>query len=193
MLRQQRVFVVDDEPSVRRAVQQSLEALDVDVVCFPGAELCLDALKEERCDLVITDITMPEMDGLTLLERAREVAPLTKVLMVTGYGSVPLAVKSMRLGASDFMEKPLDESVLLPKVEALLGNCDTPDGDNITPAEEQVLELVAEGKANKEIAYLIGRSKRTVENHRHRLMKKLGVGSTAELIKVALVRTKRRN
>jgi FixJ family two-component response regulator len=188
MTANRKVFVVDDEPVIRRALKQSVESLGVHVSCFPTAELCLDALSEERCDLVITDLTMPDMDGLTLLERIRHVSPLTPVLLVTGYASVPTAVKSIQLGAADFIEKPLDESILLPKIEALLHSHGQSAGDELSHAEQKILELVAEGKANKEIAYLLGRSVRTIENHRHRLMKKLGVNSTAELVKAALLR-----
>jgi FixJ family two-component response regulator len=131
---------------------------------------------------------MPEMDGVSLLENIRRVSPLTPVLLVTGYGSVPLAVKSIQLGASDFVEKPLDETVLLPKVQAILQAKGYSHDTELSIAEQRVLELVADGKPNKEIAYLLGRSIRTIENHRHRLMRKLGVASTAELVKVALTR-----
>jgi two-component system response regulator FixJ len=131
------------------------------------------------------------MDGISLLEHIREVSPLTSVLLVTGYGSVATAVESMRLGAADFIEKPLDESVLLPKIQALLQLHEVGNVDDLSPAEQKILELVAAGKANKEIAYVLDRSVRTVENHRHRLMKKLGASSTAELVKIALLRTQR--
>jgi FixJ family two-component response regulator len=188
MVTVRKVFVVDDEPLVRRALKQSIESLGYHVVCFPSGELCLDALSEERCDLVITDLTMPGMDGLNLLDRIRQVSPLTSVLMVTGYGSVTTAVQSIQRGAVDFIEKPLDEAVLLPKIQALLELPHKADSEDLSNAEERILALVAAGKANKEIAYLLNRSVRTIENHRHRLMKKLGVASTAELVKVALTR-----
>jgi FixJ family two-component response regulator len=186
-----KVFIVDDEPLMRRALKQSVESLGAQVTCFPSAELCLDAIGDERCDLVITDLTMPGMDGISLLEHIRDISPLTSVLLVTGYGSVANAVKSMQLGAADFIEKPLDETVLLPKIRALLQNHEVGNVEELSPAEQKILELVAAGKANKEIAYLLNRSVRTVENHRHRLMKKLGVSSTAELVKIALLRQQR--
>ncbi len=188
MVTPQKVFIVDDEPAIRRALKQSIESLGAQVVCFPSAELCLDALGEEQCDLVVTDLTMPGMDGISLLEHIRELSPLTAVLLVTGYGSVQKAVASMQLGAADFIEKPLDEAVLLPKIRTLLQGRDRGDLEELSPMEQKILQLVAAGKANKEIAYVLNRSVRTVENHRHRLMKKLGVNSTAELVKIALNR-----
>lgn len=182
------VFIVDDEPLVRKALKQSVESLHARAVCFPTPQLCLEALRAEHCDLLITDIHMPEMDGVELLTHVREVAPLVPVIMITGFGSIPLAVRTVHMGAADFIEKPLDEELLLPKLQKLLEPVYESNDCEVTPAEQKVLDLIVEGKANKEIAYLIGRSIRTVENHRHRLMKKLGVSSTAELVKVALMR-----
>jgi FixJ family two-component response regulator len=182
------VFVVDDEPMVRKALKQSLESLNVHVICFPTPQLCLDALKEERCDLLITDVNMPEITGIELLEQVRSIAPLVPVVVVTGFGSIPLAVQAVQMGAADFIEKPLDEEVLLPKIQKILASTQESNDTEISPAEQKVLHLIVEGRANKEIAFLIGRSMRTVENHRHRLMKKLNVASTAELVKVALKR-----
>jgi two-component system response regulator FixJ len=182
------VFVVDDEPMVRKALKQSLESLNVHVICFPIPQLCLDALKDERCDLLITDVNMPEITGIELLEQVRSITPLVPVVVVTGFGSIPLAVQAVQMGAADFIEKPLDEEVLLPKIQKILASTQEPSDAEISPAEQKILYLIVEGRANKEIAFLIGRSIRTVENHRHRLMKKLNVASTAELVKVALKR-----
>jgi two-component system response regulator FixJ len=182
------VFIVDDEPLVRKALKQSIESLSARAVCFPTPQSCLEALRTEQCDLLITDIHMPEMDGVELLGRVREVAPLVPVVMITGFGSIPLAVRTVQMGAADFIEKPLDEEQLFPKLQKLLEPVYESNDHRVTLAEQKVLDLIIEGKANKEIAFLIGRSIRTVENHRHRLMKKLGVSSTAELVKVGLMR-----
>jgi FixJ family two-component response regulator len=182
------VFIVDDEPLVRKALKQSLESLDAHVVCFPTPQLCLEALKEECCDLVITDVNMPELNGIELLEQVRSIAPLVPVVVVTGFASIPLAVQAVQMGAADFIEKPLDEEVLLPKVRKILAASVQPGNAQLSPAEEKVLRLIVDGRANKEIAHIVGRSIRTVENHRHRLMKKLRCSSAAELVKVALKR-----
>jgi FixJ family two-component response regulator len=181
------IFVIDDEPLVRRALRQSLESLGARVVSFEDGHMCLAAMAEQRCDLVISDVNMPAMDGVTLLKKVKELSPLTPVLMMTGYGSIPLAVRCIQAGACDFIEKPLDEAVLLPKVDALLKRDKGMTNEHeLTSAERQIVELVAEGKSNKEIAFLVNRSIRTVENHRHRIMKKLGLSSTAELVRFVL-------
>lgn len=188
MVPQQSVFIVDDEPMVRRALKQSMEAIDLLVTCFPTAELCLEALGSQRCDLVITDYNLPGIDGVRLLDEVKQLSPLTAVLLVTGYGNVPLAVESMQHGAADFVEKPLDEQVLIPKVQELLRKNDRHSDVALTPMEQEILRLVTEGKANKEIAYILKRSIRTVENHRHHLMQKLHAHSTAELVRIGLLR-----
>jgi FixJ family two-component response regulator len=131
---------------------------------------------------------MPELSGIELLEKVRSIAPLVPVVVVTGFASIPLAVQAVQMGAADFIEKPLDEEILLPKIRKILESTLQPSDSQLSPAEEKVLRLIVAGRANKEIAHIVGRSIRTVENHRHRLMKKLKCSSTAELVKVALKR-----
>lgn len=180
------VYVVDDESMVLKAVTQSIAKLGCHAYSFNSAQSCLLAQEEKICQLIVSDINMPGMDGIELLKKVRQNWPETKVLLVTGFGDIPLAVEALKLGAADFVEKPLDEEVLLPKVSALLKEFNEKQALPLSEAEIKVLRLVASGKSNKEIAYLIDRSIRTVENHRHRLMKKLKVDSHADLIKIAL-------
>ena len=182
------VYFVDDEPAVRRAVSQTIAAAGCRVVSFASAESCLAALEKENCDLLISDVNMPGMDGLALLKAIKEIKPALPVLLITGYGDIPIAVRAVKAGAYDFVEKPLDEATFLPLVEKIL---DRPipgveGAETLTSAERRVLELVANGKSNKEIAYLLGRSIRTIENHRHHLMQKLHAENTADLVKTAI-------
>ena len=186
------IFFVDDEAGIRKIVRLTLEEeLPCYVTCFDNATDCLDALKDEqrRCNLLITDVKMPEMDGMTLLTKVRQLQPLLPILIITGHGDVPMAVKALKTGALDFIEKPLDERVLLPAVEAALkrsANTEDLAGKPLTNSETRILQLIAEVKSNSEMAAFLHRSIRTVERHRYQLMCKLNVSSPAELTKVAL-------
>lgn len=186
------IFFVDDEAGIRKIVRLTLEEeLPCYVTCFDNAINCLEALKDEqrRCSLLITDIKMPEMDGLTLLTKVRQLRPLLPILIITGHGDVPMAIKALKTGALDFIEKPLDESILLPAVETALkrsANTENMSGKPLTNSELRILQLIAEGKSNSEMAAFLHRSIRTVERQRYQLMRKLNVSSPAELTKVAL-------
>ncbi len=184
----QHVFFVDDEQSVRKAVAKTLAKLGVEVMCFARATDCLGKIGRRTCDLLITDVRMPEMDGIALLTEARRIAPWLPVLVVTGYGDVPLAVKAMRIGAADFMEKPLHKETFLHKVESILSQNTPRDpykGRPLTMTELKVLKLIISGKSNKEIAQLLGRAVRTVEDHRSHIMRKLDVHNVIELVERA--------
>lgn len=181
----QRVFVVDDEPKVLKAIGKSIEELDCEVVCFETAQACLEALSASNCDLVVTDLSMPEMDGMALLREVKRLKPYVPVIVVTGYGEIPIAVKAVKEGAMDFLEKPLDEDTFLPIVAMALRKSQKMERVGLTDMERDILALVIDGKSNKEIAAQMGRSVRTVENHRYRLMRKLQAENTASLIKIA--------
>lgn len=185
----QHVFFVDDEPSVRKVVARTLERQGVEVECFAGAADCLEHLRNRACDLLITDVRMPDMDGMELLKEAGRIAPWLPILVVTGFGDVPLAVKAMRMGAADFIEKPLHKETLLRKVESILKQntpSDPRKGRPLTRTELKVLKLVIAGKSNREIAELLRRSVRTVEDHRNHVMRKLGVRNAVELVERAI-------
>ncbi len=186
------VFFVDDEPKIREVVKQTIEQPGVEIMCFAKAAECLEQLACRRCDLLITDLKMPEMNGLELLSRVKSIAPWIPVMVVTGYGDIPSAVDAIKAGAADFIEKPLAKETLLQKVRDLLG--EHRDrlpylGKPLTLCEKKILTMITEGKSSKEMATLLHRSVRTVEVHRSRIMDKLGVANLAELIKqVALMR-----
>lgn len=186
------VFFVDDEPVVRTAVEQTLTEFSCDVRCFPSGKSCLQALEAGvPCDLLITDINMPEMNGVELIREVRKLAPVMPVIAITGYGDIPMAVSAIKAGALEFIEKPLDENTFLPAVSKALNLRGEPQDQNdpasrLTLAEKRVLYYVADGRSNKEIAHILKRSIRTVENHRHRLGKKLHANSTAELVRIAI-------
>jgi FixJ family two-component response regulator len=189
---EQHVFVVDDEPEVRRAMRRTLEQEGYEVDCFDTATDCLAKMRSQRCDLLITDVVLPGMDGVALLDEIKCRTPSLPVLVVTGYASIEMAVRAMAAGALSFIQKPLDRASFLAAVElALKQNTHLCDHvrQRLTKAEVEVLRLMLDGKGNKEIARLRHRSVRTIEDQRRRIMHKFGVDNLADLIReVAIVR-----
>ena len=183
----QHIYFVDDEPKVREVVSETLEEFGFEVSCFACAADCLEQLHSRVCDLLITDVKMPDTDGIELLTEVQRFAPWLPVLLVTGYGDVPMAATAFKAGAMDFIEKPLDRQALLSAVESVLKRIDPSSdpvlGKALTRTEMRVLRLILDGKSNKEIARLHRRAMRTIEVHRSRIMRKLGVNNTVDLVK----------
>jgi two-component system response regulator FixJ len=184
----QRIFFVDDEPKVRELVEQTLVRAGFKVTCFAAAADCLKKLRFSNCDLLVTDVKLPEMSGIELLAEAKRIIPSLPVLVVTGYGDVPMAVGAMKAGATDFIEKPLKRQVLLSAVEFALSQIKPAEvllRKKLTRAEMKVLRLILDGKTNKKTAQLLHRSISTVEVHRKHIMRKLAVDNIVDLVKRA--------
>jgi len=182
------VYVVDDEPKVREVLRKTLERIGLTVSCFGSADDCLASLDNGRCDLLITDVRMPGKDGIELLTAARRVQPWLPVLVVTGFGDVPMAVKALTAGAGDFIEKPLDRDTFLEAVRKLLSRNAVPKvllDHTLTRMELKILYHILDGKNNRQIADALSRSHRTVEVHRRHLMQKLGANNVVELLRQA--------
>ena len=155
--KQHDVFFVDDDAGIRKLISEELEGINCTVSCFSSGTDCLVQLAKKNCDLLITDVRMPGMDGLTLLSTVMRVAPWVSVMIITGFGDIPMSVRALKLGAVDFIEKPLDRKTFLYKVQAILKQDDfvaTPSGHKLTKVEKTTLKLILEGKSNKEIAIL---------------------------------------
>ncbi|MHA2315294.1 MAG: response regulator transcription factor [Candidatus Hermodarchaeia archaeon] len=178
-INKQHVFFVDDEPKVRKIVGRTLEQTGLKVSYFARATECLKQLHSQKCDLLITD-------------KVKRIIPSLPVLVITGYGDIKMAVKALKAGASDFIEKPLDRQSFLSAVESVLNqNTQTHPlvGKVLTKTELRVLRLMLDGKSNKEIASLLHRSTRTIEDHRSHIMRKLGAYDLMHLVRlVAVVR-----
>lgn len=184
----QHVFFVDDEPGIRKIVRKILERLDVKVSCFASAHDCLEQLRSDRCDLLITDVRMPDMNGLDLVEEIKRIAPWMAVLVVSGYGDIPMAVRALKLGAVDFIQKPLSADNLISAVESALAQTASTDplvGQELTTAERRVLYYILNGNSNKQTASILHRSEKTIEVHRNHIMRKLGVDNVVALVKRA--------
>jgi two-component system, LuxR family, response regulator FixJ len=181
------IFLVDDEPIVLETIGDTLKENYTQVHCFTRAVDCIEHLGRKTCDLLITDLKMPEMDGMELLTRAKQLLPWMPVLVITGFGDIPTAVTAIQVGAAGFIEKPLERELFLRKVQSLLYKDAIINssiiGKVLTEMECKVLELVVKGKSSKEIAHLLHHSTRTIEWHRSHIMGKLGVDNVVGLIK----------
>jgi len=181
------IFFVDDEANVRQVVVDTLEQSGLHVSSFACPIECLEQLPAQRCDLLITDLRLPEIDGIELLKRSRVIAPWLPVMVITGYGDISTAIQAIKAGAIDFVEKPLDKISFLKKVRSIIqdnGNhSDERTGTPLTRSERRVLRFVLDGKSNKEIAALLSRSRRTIEVHRAHVMHKLGAADLIDLVK----------
>jgi two-component system response regulator FixJ len=180
------IFFLDDEATIRDVIKETLQDSNFKVSCFGNPIECLARLRSKKCDLLITDLKMPEKDGIELLADIQQLAPWVPVLMITGYGDIPTAVKAMKAGAVDFIEKPLGKKDFVRKIKSILKKnvSSHPDlGASLTRAEKKILQFVINGKSNKEIAVMLHRSARTIEVHRAHIMHKLGVDNLVDLVK----------
>lgn len=192
------VFVVDDDAAMRESLRFLVESVGLDVETFERAEDFLERYDAERPGCLILDVRMPEVSGLELQERLAEYGSGLPIIMVTGYGDVPMAVRAMRNGAVDFIEKPFSDQHLIDRVQEAIARDRLRRTERkgresvarrvstLSAREREVLDLVVTGKANKVIANELGLSPKTVEVHRARLMKKLNVSSVAELVRLSL-------
>ncbi|MDX2315994.1 MAG: response regulator transcription factor [Gammaproteobacteria bacterium] len=192
------VFVVDDDRAVRESLALLVQSVGLEVETFAGAGEFLDAYRPDRLGCLITDIRMPGMSGLELQERLTEDGYHIPVIVLTGFGDVPAAVRALKGGAVDFVEKPFNPQALLDLVQQALVR-DTELREQaareadlaermalLTPREREIMALVVAGKANKVIAIDLSISERTVELHRGRIMKKMQARSVAELMRIVL-------
>lgn len=193
------VFVVDDDPSLLRLIRKLLETNHRKVETFASAAEFLDSYRPDRAGCLVLDVRMPGMSGLALQERLATDEIALPILIVTGYGDVPVAVRAMRKGAFDFIEKPFSGQILIDRIEAALAE----DArrrrtrmtreevrrrrGTLTPRERQVMDLVVQGKPNKLVGSALQLSPKTVEVHRANVMRKMGAGSLAELVRMALL------
>ena len=185
--KKQLIFFLDDESKIREVIKETLQESGLEVECFGSPTECLAQLRSAKCHLLITDLRMPEKDGMELLTEAKQLAPWVPVLVITGYGDIPTAVRAIKSGAVDFIEKPLVKENFIRKVKSILQHGAPGDarlGQPLTRAEAHILKLIIEGKSNREIANSLNRSRRTIEVHRAHLMRKLGVDNVIDLVKL---------
>jgi two-component system response regulator FixJ len=193
------VFIVDDDPAVRDSLAVLLKASGFGVETFDSATQFLASGGAARRGCLIADIRMPDMDGLALQEELGRRGAALSVVVVTGHGDVPLAVRAMKAGAVDFLEKPFDDETLLLSVRRASREASSVENRiaarqdaktrlaELTRREREVLDLVVAGRANKVIAFELKISPRTVELHRARVMDKMQARTVADLVRTALL------
>jgi two-component system response regulator FixJ len=192
------IYAIDDDEAVRQSLEFLLKSAGITVRGFESANAFLDILPEVEGGCVITDVRMPGMTGIDLLKHLRANRADLPVIVITGHGDVALAVDAMKVGAFDFLEKPFDDEMLIAAVRAALSrDADTAKRKaglgviqqklaGLSMREQQVLEGLVAGKANKVIAFDLGISPRTVEIYRANVMTKLDAKSLSDLVRMAI-------
>jgi two-component system, LuxR family, response regulator FixJ len=193
------VHIVDDDEGLRESLAFLLRTANLEVRSFESARAFLDELAHAVPGCIITDVRMPEMSGIELLRRLKEFKIDVPVIVITGHGDIALAVEAMKMGAADFFEKPFDDDLLVASVRAALRQREdqTKRGaeraeiehriSSLSPREKDVLAGLIEGRANKQIAFDLGISPRTVEIYRANLMNKMQANSLSDLVRMALI------
>jgi two-component system, LuxR family, response regulator FixJ len=191
------VHIVDDDEAVRQSLAFLLGSAGLTVRLYDSASAFLAGLSAVKSGCLVTDMRMPDMTGIELLQQLRAKACRLPAIVITGHGDVPLAVEAMKAGAVDFIEKPFDQEALLHAVRAALERGFEGEGREdpgvaarlatLSERERQVLEGLVAGHPNKTIAYDLGISPRTVEVYRANLMTKMGARSLSELIRMAII------
>jgi FixJ family two-component response regulator len=191
------VYVVDDDPSVRKALERLLRSAGYNAMTFASAPEFLDFTCPDRPGCLILDIKMPELSGLELQDRLSEKGLFLPIIFITGHGTVPASVKAFKAGAMDFLQKPFQDRELLDAVsrgiekhrclrraqkemQTLRTRLVT-----LTPRERDVFSLVVTGMLNKQVAFDLGITEKTIKVHRARVMQKMGAQSLADLVRFA--------
>lgn len=192
-----KAHIIDDDDAVRDALGFLLSTADVIHECYASATAFLQVAKDAR-GCVVTDVRMPDMDGLQLVRRLNEMGVGLPVIVMTGHGDVPLAVEAMKAGVVDFFEKPFDDEQILEAVRRAMDHSSHGEAREnekaeiaariatLSGREHEVMEGLLAGKANKVIAYDLDISPRTVEIYRANLMTKMHANSLSELVRMAM-------
>lgn len=194
-----RVAIVDDDDAVRRSLSSILETYGFETLSFGLARNALEAIAEEPCDCLLLDVRMPDMDGMLALKLIQSGPNPPAIIMITGHADVPMAVQAMKLGAADFIEKPIVDERLVESIGAVLERNKRDAGDialhrvireryaTLTPREQAVAALVAEGFSSTAIAATLNISVRTVDHHRAAILAKMQATSLPQLLKFLLI------
>ncbi len=192
------VFVVDDDQAMRQSLKWLIESVGMAVETYGSADAFMHNYYPGRAGCLLLDVRMPGMSGLELQQHFLDHEIRIPIIIITGHGDVPMAVRAMKAGAVDFIEKPFNDELLLESIRnALVYDLEQRTTqseraeiaarlDQLTPREHEVMEMVTDGRSNKDIAAALGVSAKTVEAHRARVMEKMRADSLPDLVKMAL-------
>ena len=191
------IHIVDDDPSFRTAISRVLNVSGYQVVGYESAACFLRAAGNARPGCILLDVQMPALGGLQLQEELAKLSRSWPIIFMTGHGDIPTTVRAIKAGAEDFLSKPVSREILLPAIEhALARHAGLQQGQDqlnsfksliltLTAREREVFALMVRGKLNKQIAFQLGTSERTIKAHRHIVMHKLQAQSFAEAVSIA--------
>jgi two-component system response regulator FixJ len=198
MSREAAIHIVDDDANVRDALSLLMFTADLKAQAFPTAEALLEAVDLEKPCCLLLDVRLPGLSGLDLLAHHLHQRGKAAVIVITGHGDVPMAVRAMKAGAYHFVQKPFDPEELLELVEEALRHIEdqteseainsevTDSYQSLTPREQQVMTLLVEGLPNKLVATRLGISTRTTEHHRAAVMRKMKARTLSHLVRMAI-------
>lgn len=198
-MRSDTVFIVDDDPAMRDSLSVLVKSVGLQALAFGSADEFLrhvEAASPSGKSCLVLDVRMPGMSGPKLQERMRTIGCHVPIIFITGYGEVPTAVRAMRNGAIDYLEKPLKDQILLERIHECLERYSAPSAppgndaeaarrlEQLSPREREVLDFVVRGLTTKQIAQRLHRADKTIEFHRSNIMRKIGASNVAELVRI---------
>ena len=190
------IFVVDDEPAVRKSIKLILERTGYRIELFESAIVYLEQFEPQRAGCLISDVRMPGMDGMQLLKHLESRDASLPIFMLSAHGDIRMAVRALKLGAIDFIEKPVDPHLLRKKVlqameQDKLARADQAELDEVrsaiqslTPREREVLDLLVDGKSAKVIGVILGTAHNTVRVQRANIFRKMRADNVVDLIRM---------
>lgn len=192
------VFVVDDDDAVRESLAFLIRSIGLKVENFASAQDFLKSYNPARAGCLVLDIRMPGMSGLELQDKLNRMDSMLPIIFITGHGDVPMAVKAIKAGAADFVQKPFRDQELIDRIREVLEVDASARVEklqkaevlkriaSLTEREREVMEQVVDGKANKVVAIDLNVSQRTVEIHRANVMDKMKARSLAQLVRLVM-------
>jgi FixJ family two-component response regulator len=191
------VYVLDDDPEMVKALARLLRAKRFDVRGFTSVRAFLEAYRPENNACLVLDVAMPQLDGLELQRHLTHQCILLPIIFLTGHGDIPMSVRAIKAGATEFLTKPVDADALVQAVRAALQIAETRREAaaetavlaarlaSLTPRQLEVMKQVVAGQLNKQIAFDLGTGEQNIKLHRAQVMKKMGVDSLADLVRAA--------